>query len=651
MKLLRLVLVLISSWIWLSAFSLPAAHADAPAFASNAVSVDKNVTYLLDTVLYTIKLDNTSGTADALDVTFTDTLPRGIDVQLFSLDGIPQALTLLSDGLYVGTIAAGTSRTITILGVVNAIPIRPAPAQYTNGASWTYRYRPTPTSPKVNASFSTNSVTTNVVRLETSMAIATVALAPILNLGTEITYTLTVQNTGNINTSGATLTNAIPVGALYRAGSTTLNGTTLPDLAAAGPFVLGNTINSPGRPAGQINAGETATIVFKVTSLTLPVINLAVVDADGTLGPVPPLNVRGTTQAQALSADLSLTQTDGQTSAIPGTFITYTLTVKNNGGATLDTVQVVDDVPATLLNPSWTANTGTYTPASGAWTDLSLASGQTITLTLKAKISPFATGNLTNTATVSPPAGVSDSNTANNSATDTDTLTPTSDLAVAQMDGVDSVTPGATHVYTIMVSNNGPSAVTSLTLNDTLPASLQNPTFSPEEGTYNPSTGAWTGLSLPPSQNVKLTLSGTISPSATGTVVNTVSISPPSGTTDPTSANNATTDTNSVLVPSSQRLALLQSVDKALAKPGEVITYTVTYRNSSSQGLAGVGIRNAIPINTTFVGASYGTLPAGISGCVITGPAVGSGGTVSWDFGGMLSPGQSGQITFQVRIK
>ena len=58
---------------------------------------------------------------------------------------------------------------------------------------------------------------------------------------------------------------------------------------------------------------------------------------------------------------------------------------------------------------------------------------------------------------MTPPAGVTDPNLANNSATDTDTLTPQADLAITKSDGVTSVAPGQPTTYTIVVSNNGPS--------------------------------------------------------------------------------------------------------------------------------------------------------------------------------------------------
>src|SRR6185295_12870707 len=144
-----------------------------------------------------------------------------------------------------------------------------------------------------------------------------------------------------------------------------------------------------------------------------------------------------------------------------------------------------------------------------------------------------------NNVLVLPPSGTSDPNMPNNSASDTDTLTPQADLAVAVSDGKTIVVPGSSDTYTITVTNNGPSTVSSLTLTDTIPAALLNATFgSPSVGSYDPGSGLWSGLSLASGQKVTITLTGTIDPNAAGTLANTVTVAPPAGTTDPTPANN-----------------------------------------------------------------------------------------------------------------
>jgi hypothetical protein len=57
---------------------------------------------------------------------------------------------------------------------------------------------------------------------------------------------------------------------------------------------------------------------------------------------------------------------------------------------------------------------------------------------------------------VTAPAGVTDSPTTNNSATDTTTITLSSDLAITKTDYKTSVVAGTPDTYTIVVTNNGP---------------------------------------------------------------------------------------------------------------------------------------------------------------------------------------------------
>jgi Domain of unknown function DUF11/CARDB len=73
------------------------------------------------------------------------------------------------------------------------------------------------------------------------------------------------------------------------------------------------------------------------------------------------------------------------------------------------------------LNPVFgSPSAGSYNSATGLWSGLSLANGQSVSITLSGTIDPNATGAISNTVTVAAPAGVTDTNPGNNSATDTD---------------------------------------------------------------------------------------------------------------------------------------------------------------------------------------------------------------------------------------
>ncbi len=225
-------------------------------------------------------------------------------------------------------------------------------------------------------------------------------------------------------------------------------------------------------------------------------------------------------------ADLSITKTDGVTTAIPGNSVTYTITVTNAGPDAATGVTVADTFPA-ILTATWTgvgAGGGTG-PASGSGnistSAVNLPAGGSFTFTAVAAISPAATGTLSNTATVAAPGSVNDPNAANNSATDTDTLTPQANLAITKTDGVTTATPGGSVTYTITASNAGPSNASGATVADTLPASL-TATWTAVGAGGGTATASGSGnindiVNLPAGGSVTYTVSATISPSATGT--------------------------------------------------------------------------------------------------------------------------------------
>lgn len=127
-------------------------------------------------------------------------------------------------------------------------------------------------------------------------------------------------------------------------------------------------------------------------------------------------------------SDLSVTKTDGETTYTPGTEITYTIVVKNHSPFGVVNVRVVDNVPAGVpaTNVTYTAiasigsTTNVTSIQTGAINDLvSLPVDGTVTYTVKLNIPITFAGNLVNTVTVTPPTNSTDSNMANNTATDT----------------------------------------------------------------------------------------------------------------------------------------------------------------------------------------------------------------------------------------
>jgi uncharacterized repeat protein (TIGR01451 family) len=117
------------------------------------------------------------------------------------------------------------------------------------------------------------------------------------------------------------------------------------------------------------------------------------------------------------------------------------------------------------------------------------------------------------------------------------------------------------------------------------------------------------------------------------------------------STNHVVTDLTTVGSPTTAGLTLVKSADKAIAKPGETITYTILYANTSSDPLQNIVLYDSTPAYAIFVSATNGPLATNLTGIVINAPAVGAAGPIRWTFGGSLAPGRSGIVTFRVELQ
>src|SRR5213593_3650965 len=93
----------------------------------------------------------------------------------------------------------------------------------------------------------------------------------VLLAGDTLRYTITVKNIGNADAVNMVLRDAVPANTTYVAGSTTLNGAAVADVAGVSPLVNGMPINSPANPTpgsmpadASSNPANVATITFDV---------------------------------------------------------------------------------------------------------------------------------------------------------------------------------------------------------------------------------------------------------------------------------------------------------------------------------------------------------------------------------------------------
>ena len=129
----------------------------------------------------------------------------------------------------------------------------------------------------------------------------------------------------------------------------------------------------------------------------------------------------------ASRADLSISKTDGQATALPGDATTYLITIINHGPDQVTSAMVTDIFPATLTGVSWmcSASAGSSCAISGLHggnisTTVNLAVSGTAILLASGTVSGKLDVLLSNTVTVTTRPGTIDSNPDNNSATDAD---------------------------------------------------------------------------------------------------------------------------------------------------------------------------------------------------------------------------------------
>ena len=260
----------------------------------------------------------------------------------------------------------------------------------------------------------------------------------------------------------------------------------------------------------------------------------------------------------APSADLHISVTDGKSAAVAGAANTYSVVVTNAGPSYLTGAIVKDTFPTIFTGVTYTATqTGGATgfPPSGNGNinnTVTMPPGSSITYKATGTLNSAATGTLSDTATVTAPNGTPDPNLANNSATDSDTITVRADLKVTVNDGKTSAVAGTNDTYTIVVTNIGPSKVIGAVIHDTFPTTFTNVTYTATQ------SGAATGFTASGSGNINNTVTmpagsavtykatGTINAAATGSISDTATVTPPSGATDPNNANNSATDTDTL---------------------------------------------------------------------------------------------------------
>ena len=349
-------------------------------------------------------------------------------------------------------------------------------------------------------------------------------------------------------------------------------------------------------------------------------------------------------------ADLAITKTFTGP-AIPGLTTAYTIVVTNQGPSPVTPASVTDVFPLALVAPAWTCSAdpgSTCAAPSGTGniaTTVTLEAG-VATFTVTGLIASGAIGSLDNTATVAAPAGATDPVPANNTATTSVPLVPSAALQITKAGPANAVA-GTNIVYTITVTNAGPSDATAVALTDPTPPGL----------TFVSNTGDCT-TAFP-------CVLGTLAPAATRTITATFAV--PSGYTTPNPIANtatvtspmppavstsATTNTPLATPVTDLHITNTNGVDGVVA--GRPTTYTITVTNPLGPSDAtGATVTDTFPVLLTGVtwtcAGAGGTCVAAGSGNINTSVTVPVGASVVFTATGTVSPAATGDLVNERR--
>ncbi len=476
---------------------------------------------------YVITLTN-SGPDAATNASFNDALPAGINfVSLVQNSGpsanctTPAANTNGTVGCSIGIFSNGNSAQFTI--TVQAA------ATLANGTVVSNTATARTDSADTNPNNDTSSASTTI-NAQADVAINKTAPASV-TAGTNLTYTITVNNNGPSNAASVAWTDALPAGTTF----VSLNQTSGPAFNCSGTTTISCSVATLAN-----GASATFSLVVAVSPGATGVLsNTATVTS-----PTPDTN-NGNNSSTApttvnVSSDVSITKNGAPASIAAGNNITWTIVVSNTGPSTATTVTMTDVLPANTAFVSLGQSGAAFnctTPAAGAagtvtCTAATLATGASTTFTLVASTAVTTPpGTISNTATVS--SASADPNNGNNSATSSTTVGQV-DLSLTKTVPAGPFSAGGTVTFTLTATNNSAFDASNVVVTDNLPSPMTMTGSTPPGACTGTTTVTCTAATLPANASTTFTITATV-PLA-GNYTNSATITSANGESNP--ANN-----------------------------------------------------------------------------------------------------------------
>ncbi|NJM39977.1 MAG: DUF11 domain-containing protein, partial [Anaerolineae bacterium] len=480
----------------------------------------------------------------------------------------------------------------------------------------------TTTTPDANPLNNTATSTTRVTYADVFVRKEVSPTAPVL-AGEVLTWTISFGNAGDAVARDVRLVDVLPSGAqasnpfTYTYSITSSSTTTLPYTYT---ITSTSTLTNATWLLGDLPPNTSGQVVFTMTANAATGLDALLVNSVAISTSTLQTNTTNdTARTTNPKLDLGVSKLVARNPVAVGEWVSYTLTVYNNGSSALSRVALTDTYDAAHLQ---------FVSASRA------PDGNSVGQLVWNNIGPIAidarASVIVTFTALQPVSETVNRVTASGQFTGSSVLTVTDSarlritqpvLSVSKASSAGgAVQPGQRITYTLTISNSGDADAVGVTLSDILPANTIGANFNVS------------GITVSANSQMSFTYSITaLSPLISGTqIVNSVSItSPNSNVLTPTAT---VTDT----VGSTHALQITKTAQPAVVVAGGLVTYTLAYAITGNEPAPDVTISDALPTGVSLVAAS----PIANSQ---------SANTLVWALG-TVNPPLSGVITVVVSV-
>ncbi len=512
-------------------------------------------------------------------------------------------------GIQIDNIPPNTTATILFQVRVTSIPqINPISNTSTIEYEYTLPNRPPITETIISAAAVTEINHANL----TSNKAVDLAFATV---GDTLTYTITLNQTGNVSANDVIIQDIIPQGTTFIENSVIVNGETLPGV---------NPIS--GIPIGTIIVGESAIASFQVTVTSIPTPNELNNQAITTFKyivnpnnlPVTNMTTTNTATTTVQNDNVVAIKSVNTTNALPSQTLTYTITISNSGNVTIEDLLAIDTVPVdtTFVTNSVTIN-GINQPNANPENGITLgnlAPNESVIITFQITIS-----SLTLQSAINNDASVSYTVTIDPNEPPITITKQTNTVTTALIDPMVRIEKNADKsifvigdiiTFTLEIFNHSPIPTVNTSVLDMIPAGT---TFIENSVTINgtqipnirPDTGINIGA-LPADGVATITFKVLVtSIPSNSTIINSATVTAAFQLTPQDPIITFIVNSNIVRIPVQFITAtVLKNASVSSAYLNQYFDYTVHITNTSEFSITNISLQDTIPAGLRFIGRS-----------------------------------------------